>query len=149
MHHTKKNQTQHERVESEIINLIFSEIEKGVKKDLHYENYKNKFCIAIRDIIIKEKIYRNPTLTRDSLIKRLGTSKDLFVKGFQYCFGMSFHMFIVKIRLKEAMILLEESDLSIEEISEKVGFGSVRTFQRQFQSKYNTSPKDYRKAKQE
>jgi AraC-like DNA-binding protein len=40
--------------------------------------------------------------------------------------------------------MLEGSDVSIAEISEKVGFGTPRTFQRQFTAKYNISPKDYR-----
>jgi AraC-like DNA-binding protein len=32
----------------------------------------------------------------------------------------------------------------MEEISEKVGFGTVKTFRRQFQAKYNMLPKIYR-----
>ncbi|MFC4672571.1 helix-turn-helix domain-containing protein [Dysgonomonas termitidis] len=54
----------------------------------------------------------------------------------------------MRLRLKESVILLEQSDLTIEEIAEKVGFGTVRTFQRQFMAMYNTSPTDYRKIKQ-
>jgi AraC-type DNA-binding domain-containing proteins len=80
------------------------------------------------------------------MIERIGTNKELFVDAFQYCFGLSFPEYINFLRLKDAITLLEESDLSIEEISERVGFGTVRTFQRQFQAKYNMSPKDYRKA---
>ncbi len=105
---------------------------------------KDRLCIAIRDIILKEKIYRDPTLTRDAVVERLGTNKDLFIDAFQYCFRMSFTDYINTLRLKDAVNLLDQSDLPIEEISEKVGFGTIRTFQHQFLARYNMSPKDYR-----
>ncbi len=113
------------------------------------EKRKDQLCSAIRDIILKEKIYRNPSINRNFLINRLNTNKDLFIESFQYCFEMSFSELINTLRLKDAIILLEQSDLSIEVISEKVGFGTVRTFQRQFRSKYNMSPKEYRKFAQQ
>jgi two-component system response regulator YesN len=59
---------------------------------------------------------------------------------------MSFSEYVNSLRLKDSITLLEESDLMIEDISEKVGFDTVRTFQRQFMTKYNMSPKEYRKA---
>ncbi|GHT66827.1 hypothetical protein AGMMS50239_28930 [Bacteroidia bacterium] len=108
------------------------------------ESRMDKLCIAIRDIILKEKAYRNPAFSRDYVIERLGTSRTLFVDAFYSCFGMSFPEYINSLRLKDAVRLLEQSDLSIEDISEKTGFGTLRTFQRQFQKNYNLSPKDYR-----
>lgn len=141
----KELQTQHERAETELLNKTSFGVENA---DSHLcpETRKDQLCMAIRDTLLKEKAYRDPTITRDQLIARLGSNKDLFIDAFQYCFGMSFPEYLNFLRLKDAITLLEGSDLTIEEISEKVGFGTVRTFQRQFQSKYNMSPKDYRKA---
>lgn len=145
----KELQVQQEIQNNEILNKTsFTAIDNVEEEDDDHfcpERRKDQLCIAIRDIILKEKAYRNPSISRDSLIERLGTNKDLFVEAFQYCFGMSFPEFINGLRLKDAITLLEQSDLSIEAISEKVGFGTVRTFQRQFQTKYDMSPKDYRK----
>jgi AraC-like DNA-binding protein len=112
--------------------------------DLCPENRKDKLCLAIRNIILKEKAYLNPTLTRDYVIEQLGTNRNLFIDAFQSCFGMSFTDYINNLRLKDAVTLLEQSDLPVEEISRKTGFGTIRTFQRQFQKKYDLSPKDYR-----
>ncbi len=132
-----------------IIDDIFSEIEKDLENDLSFStNSKDDFCVTIRRIFIKEKAYRNPALSRDALIKRMNTGRSIFIKRFQYCFGMSFRECVNRLRLKESVILLEQSDLTIEEIAEKVGFGTIRTFQRQFMAMYNTSPKEYRKVKQ-
>lgn len=137
--------TQHEKVEEELLNKENFEIIDS-DDDFYPETRKDQLCLAVRDILLKEKAYRNPNLTRDYLIDYLGTSKELFVDAFRNCFGMSFSEYLNFLRLKDGITLLEKSDLSIEEISEKVGFGTVRTFQRQFQTKYNMSPKDYRKA---
>ncbi len=105
---------------------------------------KDRLCIAIRDLLLKDKAYRNPVLTRDYMVDHLGTSKELFSDAFQYCFGMPFNDYINSLRLKDAVRLLEQSDLPVQAISEKVGFGTIRTFQRQFQARYNMSPMDYR-----
>lgn len=140
----KELQKQQEKAETELLNKLDLETE-DVDDDLCPERRKDQLCIAIRDLLLKEKVYRDSAMTRDNLIERLGTNKELFIDAFQYCFGMSFSEYVNSLRLKDAIILLEESDLTIEEIAEKVGFGTVRTLQRQFQSKYNMSPKDYRK----
>lgn len=133
----------------DIIDDIFSEIEKDITTDIFLSiNSKDDFRIAICQIFIKEKAYRDSTLSRETLIKRMNVGKSIFIKRFQYCFGMSFRECINRLRLKESVILLEQSDLSIENIAEKVGFGTIRTFQRQFQTMYNMSPKDYRQTKQ-
>ncbi|MDR1091751.1 MAG: AraC family transcriptional regulator [Prevotella sp.] len=142
----KELQEQQEKTEAELLSKTTFEIENDPDDDLCPESRKNELCIAIRDIILKDKAYRDSTLTRDLLVERLGTNKNIFIDAFQYCFGMPFPEFINNLRLKDAITLLEDSDLSMDEISQRVGFGSLRTFQRQFQNKYNMTPKEYRKA---
>lgn len=141
----KELQARQKKEEIEFLDREIFEIE-DVDDDLCPEKRKDLLCIAIRDILLKEKAYRDPAITRDNLVERLGTNKELFINAFQYCFSMPFPEYLNSLRLKDAITLLEDSDLTIEEVSEKVGFGTVRTFQRQFQSKYNMSPKEYRKA---
>jgi len=158
---TKKNRTmvaqirelqaEQERREVEILGKTTFEpaetsvLQPGDHTGFCPESRRDKLCIAIRDLILKDKIYRNPEITRDHAVNRLGTNKNLFIDAFQFCFGTSFTEYINMMRLKESVTLLEQSDLLMEEISEKAGFGSVRTFYRQFQNKYNISPRSYRK----
>lgn len=132
----------------DIIDDIFSEIEKDIESDFSLlTNSKDDFCITIRRIFIEEKAYRDPSLSRDILMKRMNIGKEIFIENFLYSFGMSFRECVNKLRLKESVILLEQSDLSIEKTAKKVGFGTVRTFQRQFMTVYNMSPKEYRQIK--
>jgi AraC-like DNA-binding protein len=141
--------TQQELREAELLSKT-SFVEEDNPADADHglcpESRLDKLCNAIRDLILKDKAYRNSTLTRDHLVEQLGTNRELFIEAFMYCFGMSFPEYINSLRLKDAVTLLRQSDLSIEAISEKTGFGTLRTFQRQFLRKYNLSPKDFRKA---
>jgi len=104
----------------------------------------DKLCLTMRDLILKDKIYRNPSITQELVIETIGTNRRTFSEAFEYCFKMQFKDYINFLRMKDALILLEQSDLSIEEIADTAGFGTVRTFQRQFSAKYNMSPKEYR-----
>ena len=113
------------------------------------ESRKDKFCLALRDLLLKEKIYRDEQLSRDSLMERLGINRHDLDEAFLFCFNMQYNGYINLLRLNESLVLLEESDLSMEEISEKVGYGTLRTFQRQFQAKYDIPPKEYRKVMKE
>lgn len=94
----------------DIIDDIFSEIEKDIQNDFSFStNNKDDFCVTIRQIFIKEKAYRNQILSRDALIKRMNIGRSIFIKRFQYCFGMPFRECVNRLRLKESVILLEQS----------------------------------------
>jgi AraC-like DNA-binding protein/tetratricopeptide (TPR) repeat protein len=142
----KELHTMYEHQDEEILNkTTFEPAEAAVENDFCPENRRDKLCIAIRDIMMKEKIYRNPAINREQLIKRLGTNRHLFDEAVQFCFGMSFPDYINYFRMKDSIKMLEESDMPIEIVAEKAGYGSLRTFQRQFRNRNNMSPKDYRK----
>ena len=59
--------------------------------------------------------------------------------------GTTLHQFINQKRLEEAERMLLYSELSIEEISEQVGFQNTKHFSTLFRHKYGTSPSRYRK----
>jgi len=59
--------------------------------------------------------------------------------------GRSFNDYINALRINKACELLKETDKKISEISEEVGFGSIRTFNRTFSSVIGLTPVKYRK----
>ena len=59
--------------------------------------------------------------------------------------GMSFNRFIIVFRMEKAKELLDNTNLEVEQISEKVGFANVSYFRRQFREFYGCSPELYRK----
>ncbi len=59
--------------------------------------------------------------------------------------GVTIHQYINRKRLAEAELLLLSGNLSVEEISEWVGFVSTKHFSTLFRSAYGISPSQYRK----
>jgi len=113
-------------------------------KDKCDESRMDKLCIGIRDFLFKDKIYRDSTITSESVAKKLGTNKNTFAEVMNFCFNMSFSDYVNVLRLKDAVLYLEQTNLSIEEISYRVGFGTERTFYNQFSKKYGMTPNNYR-----
>jgi AraC-like DNA-binding protein len=142
--HELQEQEQQERQTDKIFRKITSEPAAAADSNLYLQSRRDKLCLAIYDLLFKEKVYQETDISRDAIVSRLGTNRTLFMEAFLSSYGASFLEYINDLRLKDAILLLEQSDLSMEEISEKVGFGTVKTFRRQFQAKYNMLPKIYR-----
>ncbi|MBO4979681.1 MAG: helix-turn-helix transcriptional regulator [Clostridia bacterium] len=87
--------------------------------------------------------YREP-LSLEALGEALHMSKYYISHLFSDRYHMSFSDYIGSLRLADACRYLECTDRSVTEISELVGFGSTRTFNRAFQKHYGLSPTDYR-----
>jgi len=121
------------------------ETEEETEEGFCPENRFDKLCNAIRTLMLKDRVYRNPAMSREQIIEQLGTNRQLFDEAVMSCFGMSFTNYTATLRMKDAVILLEQSDLPMEIVAEKAGYGTLRTLQRQFDKQYNMSPKDYRK----
>lgn len=59
--------------------------------------------------------------------------------------GLRFNDYINSLRIREACRLLSCSDESMTEISDRVGFNTLRTFNRAFIKQMNVPPSDYRR----
>ncbi len=84
-------------------------------------------------------------ITVDDLCQRLGVSQAYLYKVFKNNVGLSPKQYIMQARLLQAQILLKESELSISEIGDAVGFSDVLSFSRFFSSRMKCSPTEYRK----
>lgn len=59
---------------------------------------------------------------------------------------MGFHEYLVTLRLDQTSQLLRTTALSVSEVADQCGFGSLRTFDRQFLRVYGMTPRAYRNA---
>ena len=69
-------------------------------------------------------------------------------RAFKKQLNISFVDFLKSIRIREAMLLLQSSNLSIVEIATQVGFDSSTSFCRAFKAVMGTTPLQYRKSYQ-
>jgi len=99
----------------------------------------------INDLIsdIRSKVYARYTIA--SLSKQAGMSSRTFQRRFISVTGLPVMQWLVQERLSMACELLESTDLSVESISEQVGFGSAETLRYHFKHVLQSNPTQYRR----
>ena len=102
----------------------------------------------LRDTILREQLYLEPRLDRQTLVDRFGVSKDrigaAFAKGSPY---KSLIDFLTDCRLPyAAKLLASRPDLSIADVARMSGFPSADTFGRNFKQKYALTPSQFRES---
>lgn len=79
-----------------------------------------------------------------AMAKRTGTSRSHFSRTFHELTGQTAIEYLLEARLLRARHLLTETDFSIKEISERLGYRDIFYFSRQFKEKIGVSPSSYR-----
>jgi len=82
----------------------------------------------------------------DSICEAIHVSKFYFCKKFKQSTGVTVMNYILNTRIVSAKHLLEDSELSISQISEQCGFNSHSYFCQVFRKNYGMTPGQYRKA---
>ena len=89
------------------------------------------------------KNYAKPLAIED-LSNHVNLSKYHLTRKFKAEAGISPGQYLIKVRLKKATSLLLNSNMTIEEISEKVGFSCGNYFAKAFKHNFKISPTKYR-----
>ncbi len=84
-------------------------------------------------------------LTMNELSEVTGLSPDYMTRKFKAILGMTPIEYLRKFRIAKAMELLCTTDLTVSEISDKVGFSDVSLFSRVFKQNVGLPPASYRK----
>lgn len=79
----------------------------------------------------------------NELAEHSGMSRSTLLRKIQKETGKTVNHFIKDIRLEESLKLLKETDLTVSEISFKVGFNSTSYFIKCFKEEYGCSPGEY------
>ena len=102
------------------------------------ETIIQKTCMIIRD---------NPShnLNIEMLADEMKVNYSLFRKAFKRYTGLSPMQYHSSLRMKQAIYLLTNTDLSVKEISFNLGFCSVFYFSKLFKEKTGRTPSDFRR----
>ncbi len=88
----------------------------------------------------------NKKISIKDICRELGCSKSSLLSTFKKQYGVTVGEFLTEFRLGEAKRLLENGELSINEIAHSTGFYDQSYFSKVFSAKCGMSPSDYRKA---
>lgn len=79
----------------------------------------------------------------DNICFIFGTNKTTLCKDFKSEYKTTVLNYINSLKIREAKMLLRQNNLSVTEISEKLGFNSIHYFSRLFKKATGHSPKEY------
>ena len=111
--------------------------EKEISMDLEIEQHLLQYIDS----------HYTEALSLDLLSKEFGLSKFSLSRIFSEHLKLSFTNYVTQKRLEYTIHLLNNTNLSITEIAFETGFGSARTFFREFKAYFNCTPKQYRTRK--
>lgn len=87
----------------------------------------------------------NENITNEKLLEISHYSQRHFIRLFTECYHTSPHKYLQNIRMRQACILLSQTDKSITEIASCCGFNDSNFFTRVFKRQMNITPREYRK----
>lgn len=91
--------------------------------------------------------YTDPQLNLNSISEKFNIENSYISKMYKKNFGINIMESIHLFRITEAKMLLDNTNISISEISEKVGYYDYRTFSKFFKRMQGVTPSEYRKVK--
>jgi len=108
---------------------------------------KNASLISSRNLAILDYVesHFNEPLDIPSIAKHFNLNEDYFYRLFKKCTGQTPITYINQLRIHYSKQLLRNTDMSISEISYKVGFNSPSYFTKIFKRYSSCSPTKYRK----
>ena len=126
-----------------IINLLICNMLRNYSKTIAFYNYEigSDFSLVLQYI---QHNYQNITLS--SLADFFHYSEPHLCSLIKQNTGENFTELIKKLRMKDAVNCLLNTNLKINEIAEQIGYNSADHFSRVFRQTYKCSPAEYRKA---
>jgi two-component system response regulator YesN len=129
---------------SEKINATLCKLEERMV-EVQNERKNSVLVSQVKEYI--KRNFQNPDLSLNGVSYEFNMSSRYLSRIFKEELGENFIDFIVKLRMSHATYLLLETDLSIQEISEQVGYIHAMSFIRTFKKINGSTPGVYRKSK--
>ncbi len=127
----------------------------GYQLEASFLKYKNSgltpsYSVELKESVIKlleeERIYRDNSISLDSLAERLGTTRHSASQVINEHFNFNFFELINYYRIQEAMEILKEDKLrekNIIDVAYEVGFNNKVTFNKSFKKINSITPSQY------
>lgn len=86
----------------------------------------------------------NQKITLTKLAQMSFYSPSYFSRIFKECYNTTLTDFVLGLRIDKAIVLLKETNKSVEDIAESVGYSDMKTFYKAFKKITGTTPKNMR-----
>ncbi len=138
--------------------ILYQQINQSVRSIKELQHIKQEVTIRpdikspleptlfdrIELLLADPQIYSDPTLNREKIAALLNTNTTYLSQAIQESSNQSFGEYLTAQRMIRSVQLMQEMpELSLDEISMRVGYGSYSGFYTAFRKQYNLSPRKY------
>ncbi len=115
-----------------------------IMENVFLEDYDspNNTELSSRILFYINENFKND-LSLSTLAAEFGYNKSYMSRYFKSRFNTGFNQYLTTIRLKNALILMNERKHSFTHCAMESGFSSMRTFYRVFDNEFHCTPKEY------
>lgn len=131
---------------SSYLNILFYMIIRNIETT-NSDRVMNDIRDIIPGIIDYIEKHASSQISMNEMAKKYFYSPAYFSRAFKKNFGVSFSAYVQSVRVQKVIELLDCTTLSVEEISEKIGYHDKRELKRAFKNVTGTTPGEYRKTK--
>lgn len=142
-----KKSTYQTYVQSLIIQLLIQSSRHLEEYEIEPLEYLNPMHERISEVVRYINTHYKKDLSLQYLSDKFYVSPYYLSRAFKEVTGFAFVEYLNSVRVKEAIKLLAESNLKVNLIATKVGFGSITNFGRVFKQLTGHAPLYYRKRK--
>ena len=115
------------------MNRVFGELSSGLVRKSEAD--------GVLDLIKNDIEARfNENATIDDIAKRYGYTADHVIRLFRQKFGVTPHRYRLRLRMEHAKWLIGNTDMSLEEVADAVGYREFPSFWRCYRAVYGVSP---------
>lgn len=138
-------------IHSKLLELIYIELNDLLRQNHNIDEKSIKFDQYDRDALYKAKeilinnIQNPPTILELSKLVHLNEFKLKI--GFKKLFNITPYSLLLEHKMQEAKKLLETSELSVNEVSQEVGYKQQQNFRTAFVKRFGILPKDLMKSR--
>jgi len=97
------------------------------------------------DVIYYLQSSYNQKITIERLADEFHTNRTTLLNDFKEYTGQSINQYLVQLRLTMATTLLRDTELSVDEICDRIGFNDISYFSKVFKKKLLHTPSQYRR----
>ena len=119
------------------LNSYMLRIFSGLLGDMPLENERRRVAGLIKKYI--DSMFANSVSVED-IAKRFGYNEDHIIRIFKSRYDITPHQYQIKLRMEHARWLLENTEMSSEQVAAAVGYADFSAFYRKFKETYGISP---------
>lgn len=118
---------------------------KVVLEPLNKEITSDEERLLTKTLSLVEKNINNPNLDPEYLASNLGMSSSTFYRHMKKLLNQTPGEFIKSVRMKKAATYLRETNLTVSEIVENVGYLDIKNFRNSFKEEFGVTPADFKR----